>query len=105
MSGGSHSYICWKIEEELVGQMRDAELDDLMKDIAELAHDLEWADSGDYAIEDYFNSVKKFKAKWFHGNRTKRLQGYIDKKLNKLHDELLVLIGAKEYEYSEDDEE
>ena len=40
MSGGSHNYICWKIEEELVGRMHDAELDDLMNDIAELAHDL-----------------------------------------------------------------
>lgn len=41
MSGGCKNYICYKIENELVGQMHDKELDDLMKDITELAHDLE----------------------------------------------------------------
>lgn len=47
MSGGSHNYVCYNIENDLCGQMHDRELDDLMKDIAELAHDLEWYDSGD----------------------------------------------------------
>ena len=34
MSGGSHNYICYRIEEDLVGQMEDKELDDLMRDIS-----------------------------------------------------------------------
>ena len=47
MSGGSHNYIYYQIEENLCGQMKDAELNDLMDDIVKLAHDLEWADSCD----------------------------------------------------------
>ena len=52
MSGGSHNYICYRIEEDLVGQMEDKELDDLMRDIAELAHDLEWYHSCDTDEEE-----------------------------------------------------
>lgn len=103
MSGGSHQYICWKIEEELVGKMHDRELDDLMRDIAELAHDLEWYDSGDYGYETYGESIKKFKDKWCKSNRTKRLQGYIDKGIEQLRDELYTMIGVKEF--TEDDAE
>ena len=65
MSGGSHNYICYHIEDDLCGQMEDKELDDLMKDIAELAHDLEWYHSCDKDKEDYMKTVKNFKQKWF----------------------------------------
>lgn len=34
MSGGSHNYVCYRIEEDLYGQMYDEELNDLVKDIA-----------------------------------------------------------------------
>lgn len=95
MSGGSHDYICYKIENELVGQMHDKELDDLMQDIAELAHDVEWYDSGDTCKETYLESVAKFKQKWFKGNREERLKGYIDESMNSLKDELYNLIGVK----------
>lgn len=44
MSGGSHGYIYYEIESQLCGAMHDRELNDLMKDIAELAHDLEWVE-------------------------------------------------------------
>ena len=76
MSGGSHNYIYYKIEEELVGQMEDEELDDLMQDIANLAHDLEWYHSADTGREDYLKSVREFKAKWFRQSRTDRLKEY-----------------------------
>lgn len=94
MSGGSHNYICWKIEEELVGQMHDAELDDLMQDIANLAHSLEWAESGDTSIKDYKEDAKAFKTKWFKGNRNERLKGYIDEQIDALKSELIDLIGG-----------
>lgn len=45
MSGGSHNYVCYDIEEQLCGKMHDLELDEFMKDIAGLAHDLEWCTS------------------------------------------------------------
>ena len=94
MSGGSHDYICYKIENELVGCMKDTELNDLMKDIAELTHDLEWADSGDILDEDYFETVKKFKEKWFKQNRDERLKNYIDEKIDKTKKELYRLVGG-----------
>lgn len=101
MSGGSHNYICYKIEEELVGQMKDPELNDLMKDIADLAHDLEWADSGDYSKDDYIESVKKFKEKWFGKNRTKRLRSYIDKQVEEVRKELYAMIAVESNESSD----
>lgn len=96
MSGGSHDYICYKIENELVGQMHDTELNDLMQDIAELAHDVEWYDSGDTCKETYLESVRKFKQKWFKGNREERLKGYIDYSIDNLRSELYNLIGVNE---------
>ena len=93
MSGGSHNYICYTIENELCGQMHDAELNDLIKDIVELTHDLEWYDSADYSKEKYKRSVDKFKAKWFKGNRNERLKGYIDKAIEDVREDLYNLLG------------
>lgn len=93
MSGGSHDYIYAKIENELCGQMEDKELNDMMQDIANLAHDLEWWDSSDIGKEEYMETVRKFKAKWFKGNRDERLKGYVDESVERLRAELLTLIG------------
>lgn len=95
MSGGSHCYVCYKIENELVGQMKDAELNDLMVDLVELTHDLEWADSGDICDDDYFETVKKFKQKWFKESRNKRLKSYIDSEFEKTKNELYQMIGCE----------
>lgn len=94
MSGGSHDYLCYRIEEEFAGKMHDLELDDLMKDIATLTHDVEWYDSGDYGDETYFECVRKFKKKWFDISRQERLKGYIDDKLEVTKKELYTLIGV-----------
>lgn len=96
MSGGSHNYISFKIDECLVDQMHDAELNDLIKDISKLAYELEWWESGDTVEEDYFNEVKKFKEKWFGSSREDRLKGYIDDKLNNMKEELIRMIGVQE---------
>ncbi|MBQ8135357.1 MAG: hypothetical protein IJ192_13285 [Clostridia bacterium] len=96
MSGGSHSYIFLKIEDELVGQMEDPELDDLMQDVANLAHDLEWADSGDYSKDQYFKTVAEFRKKWFDTSRNERLKDYIDKELHEQKMKLYRLIGKNE---------
>ena len=92
MSGGSHNYVCYKIADELCGQMHDAELNDLMKDIVQLAHDVEWYDSADYSEDTYKESINKFKAKWFKSDRNERLKKYIDEGLTNLRDELYKLI-------------
>lgn len=88
MSGGSKDYIYCRIEEYFVGQMHDKELDDLMADIVDLAHDLEWYESGDYSKEDYIKTVNKFKRKWFGTDRNERLKGYIDETIEKVRKEL-----------------
>lgn len=68
--------------------MHDKELDDLMADIVDLAHDLEWYESGDYSKEDYIKTVNKFKRKWFGTDRNERLKGYIDETVEKVRKEL-----------------
>lgn len=93
MSGGSHNYICYQIEEYLVGQMEDRELNDLIQDIAELAHDLEWYHSADIGRDDYLKSVCKFKEKWFKESRTDRLIEYVDKAIKELKEDLVNMIG------------
>lgn len=98
MSGGSHNYIYYQIQEELVGQMEDRELNDLMKDIATLAHDLEWYHSCDTSRDYYRESVRKFKDKWFGKSRNERLKEYIDESINELKEQLYTMIGVKENE-------
>lgn len=93
MSGGSHNYICYRIEEELCGQMEDKELNDLIADIVQLAHDLEWYHSSDTSREDYVESVRAFKEKWFKQSRTQRLRNYVDKAVDELREELITMIG------------
>ena len=96
MSGGSHNYISYTIEEILCGRMYDQELNDLMQDIAELAHDLEWMDSGDISPDTYWETVRKFKKKWFKGNREERLRKYVDTEIMNLKEEMYKMIGVEE---------
>ena len=93
MSGGSCNYVCYKIKEELCGRMEDAELNDLIKDIAELAHALEWYLSCDTNEESYGNAVREFKQKWFKTSREERLKEYIDESLDNMRRDLYKLIG------------
>lgn len=65
MSGGSYNYIFTNIEYDLVGRMYDTELNEMMKDLVEVLHDLEWWTSGDIGEEQYRETVTKFKSKWF----------------------------------------
>ena len=95
MSGGSHNYICFRIEEDLVGRMHDRELDDLMADVAKLAHAVEWMDSGDTCEETYRKEVSAFKEKWFGGFRYDRLKDYIDEAVYNLKTELYAMIGEE----------
>lgn len=95
-SGGSYDYVCYKIEEQCVGRMHDVELDDLMKDIANLMHDLEWWQSADSSEETYRETVNKFKNKWFETSRQERLKGYIDEKIDRTKSTLYNLLGWEE---------
>lgn len=41
MSGGSYNYMYCRIEEEYVDRMYDSQLNEVMKDLCKLLHDLE----------------------------------------------------------------
>lgn len=77
MSGGSYNYIYSRLLEECENRMYDAEMNDLINDLCEVLHDLEWWQSCDSSEEKYRATVEKFKAKWFKEDKT-RLKGYID---------------------------
>lgn len=94
MSGGGRNYVCWSIQNNLCEKMYDDELNDLMEDLVDLAHDVEWADAGDISDEEYWETVKKFKQKWFLGDRTTRLKGYCDKRLEQMRAEVYRLLGV-----------
>lgn len=94
MSGGSHNYIYSKLSEECEGEMHDAEMDDLIKDLCKVLHDLEWWQSGDYSEEQYRKTVSEFKEKWFKSDRTSRLiKSYINDQLDAVKSQLNSLIG------------
>lgn len=92
MSGGHFNYTCYTVENEYCGRMEDAELDEMMDDLVDLLHDLEWWKSGDYGEDSYRETVKKFKDKWFKQSRTERLEAIIDKKCEALKAELKKVI-------------
>ena len=95
MSGGSYNYIFSQLSIECEDRMYDAEMNDLIKDLCEVLHDLEWWQSGDISEERYKNTLVKFKAKWFNrrGNEQERLKGYIDEQIGLVRSQLYSLIG------------
>ena len=69
MSGGAFEYFYYKLEEiaNLIYEHRSKEeiiLSDLLRDLSEVLHDLEWYRSGDTDFEDFKKSFDKFKNKW-----------------------------------------
>lgn len=93
MSGGSYSYIYSHLQEECENRMYDAEMNDLIIDLCEVLHDLEWWKSGDISERNYRETLFKFKKKWFSGNREERLKVYIDNQLGIVRNQLYSLIG------------
>lgn len=77
MSGGSLNYFYGLLEEH-VGDFKDKELDELVKDLAELFHAREWYLSCDTCEGDWNEARDNFKAKWFtkHG-RDERVEQYL----------------------------
>lgn len=92
MSGGSMDYIYSRLEETASGRMKDRELNAMLEDFIKVLHDCEWMYSCDIGREDYFETVAKFKQKWF-GNRDERLKEIIEQATDELKSELLIMIG------------
>ena len=101
MSGGSYNYIYSRLEEECSGRMYDAEMNELIEDLCNLLHALEWWQSCDTSEEMYRKTLSCFKAKWFKGDRQERLKGYIDEQIGIVRSQLYSLIG--EAQESEDE--
>ena len=78
MSGGMLNYFYGLLSEH-VGDFGDKELDELVKDLAELFHAREWYLSSDTGIGDWREARDAFKDKWFtrHG-RAKRIEKYLE---------------------------
>lgn len=94
MSGGSMDYTYFKIK-EYAEMLCDKELEELANDLASIYHDAEWWHSSDTAEGGYRESVSKFKEKWFKGDRTERLKGYIDEICAKTKCECFKLLGEE----------
>lgn len=89
MSGGSLDYFYNRLEEH-VGDFDDKELDELVKDLAQLFHDREWYLSCDYGQGQWNESRDKFKEKWFsEGAREERINKYLEE----IKQELLCSFG------------
>lgn len=96
MSGGSHDYICYKLENECGGQMQDYELNEMLKDFFNVLHDLEWWQSGDIGEDSYRKTVKEFKEKWFGQTQEGRLEKAIKKATADFEKLLRDTFGIKE---------
>ena len=77
MSGGSLDYFYCQLQDH-IGDFGDKELDELVKDLAELFHDREWYLSADYGIGDWNQARDNFKKKWFtKEGRKARIDKYL----------------------------
>lgn len=93
VSGGSYNYLYFQVESEYLGRMYDKTLDELIKDLTKVLHDLEWWQSADIGEETYRKTVKEFKVKWFNAeNYNKTLETIIKTECDNLKKELLNLI-------------
>ena len=94
MSGGSLNYAYCKID-DCRGKMGDPELNELVKDFAELLHDREWYIDDDIGEAEWENTKNKFKSKWLRGGHEKRLKKLVEEETEKLKEDLLKMIGGK----------
>lgn len=100
MSGGSYSYMYSHVDDEYVGRMYDAELDELIKDLVPVLKAVEWWQSCDTGEDTYRKEVRKFKKKWLSGDvRTERLNEIINGKVEELRKELLEMIGVVGFDH------
>lgn len=69
MSGGSYCYISKKLSEQCAGKMYDDVMNEMIHDLCELLHDLEWSFDGDMSNKNYKKTLSFFKNKWIKENR------------------------------------
>lgn len=98
MSGGHFNYADGNLKSEMFGWvdnpydvMEDEEISELVWDLLDLIHEYDYYVSGDTLREKYIEAKKEFKKKWF-GNRKVRLEKIIDRKIEKLMEEINEMI-------------
>lgn len=96
MSGGSYNYIYITLLNECENNMFDPEMNEMIRDLSDVLHDVEWWQSGDISEKDYRKTLSKFKHKWFYGDREKRLKRYIDEQITIIKRQLYVMLGENE---------
>ena len=90
MSGGSLDYFYSDLQSH-IGDFGDRELDDLVKDLAELFREREWFLSCDNCEGAWNEARDNFKAKWFKdGVRAERIEKY----LTETREEVLKSLGV-----------
>lgn len=107
MSGGSWDYVCYRLEDAAQSMSGwDTELSEMLKDLADIAHDCEWADSCDIGKETPRRKIVDFKRKWFSSDaqRTERLKGYVNEELAYAQDRIYRLLGIDPAEQESADE-
>lgn len=78
MSGGALNYFYNHLEEH-ADDLGDRELNDLVKDLAQLYHDREWCLSGDICDGKWNEARDDFKKKWLTPEgREHRMKEYLD---------------------------
>jgi len=93
MSGGSLNYFYGELESH-VGDFCDKELDELVKDLAELFHAREWYLSSDTGRGDWVEARDAFKEKWFtQHSRKERIEKYLDE----VRVEVLEMFGISDH--------
>lgn len=95
MSGGSYGYIYSKLWNECGDRMYDPELNEMISDLCDVLHDLEWWQSSDCSEEEYRITLKRFKRKWFNTNREERLKKYIDDQVSIVREQLHKMIDLE----------
>ena len=102
MSGGRFNYYNEYLKNEMFKHldrpnnvMEDDEISELVWDVLNLIHELDYYLSSDTDRETYIEKKNQFKKKWF-GNRKIRLENIVDRKIEKLKSEIVEMIGETE---------
>lgn len=95
MSGGSLNYFYTDLEYH-AEDFNDKELNELVKDLAELFHDREWFLSGDTGEGAWNESRDAFKEKWFGPDSQKLRMERIARYLDEIREDLMKQFGVSE---------
>lgn len=102
MSGGRFNYADCNLKSEMFGWvdepfnvMEDDEISELVWDVLELIRVYDYYCCSDTGRDTYIKRKNEFKKKWF-GNRDERLEKIVDKKIERLREEVKEMIGDQE---------